>query len=124
MTVLPKSRAGPLDRYSYESVAARIAQRTQESLFRFSYSAVNKKRPEWRQNDDFFYKLQKNHNQKRDCKNFTPALVMEFESGTPFFQRHESAFYASANHASIVAFAAPQAAPENAIGMIRNYLFR
>jgi hypothetical protein len=66
MTVLPKSRAGPLDRYCYESVAARIAQRTQESLFRFSHSAVNKKRPEWRQNDDFFSYLQKNHNRKRD----------------------------------------------------------
>jgi len=43
MSVLLKSRAGPLDRYSYHPVAARIAHRTQDSLFRFPQRAVNKK---------------------------------------------------------------------------------
>jgi len=48
------SRAGPLDRYDVDSVAARIARRTQESLFRPSLRAVNKKRRELRHFNHFF----------------------------------------------------------------------
>jgi hypothetical protein len=42
MTALPNSRAVPLDRYGVESVAARIARRTQDSLLCFRASLVNK----------------------------------------------------------------------------------
>jgi hypothetical protein len=48
------SRAGPLDRYGFDSVAARIARRTQESLFCPSPRAVNKKRHEIRVFVHFF----------------------------------------------------------------------
>jgi hypothetical protein len=54
VTVLPKVRAVPLDRYGYESVAARIARRTQESLFCLRDSAVNKNNHYLHRFDDFF----------------------------------------------------------------------
>jgi hypothetical protein len=46
---------GPLDRYRYHSVAARIAQRTHESLFRFPQRAVNKKPLHFFQFQRFFF---------------------------------------------------------------------
>jgi hypothetical protein len=49
------SRAGPLDRYDLDSVAARIARRTQDSLFCLSLRAVNKNHHESRGFDHFFF---------------------------------------------------------------------
>jgi hypothetical protein len=56
------SRAGPLDRCNVDTVAARIAQRTQDSLFRSSWDAVNKKHHQTCQFYHFFsLPCEKNH---------------------------------------------------------------